>query len=129
MSVPVESWRWHGVAAHFICGYRCRFHLATEVGAWLVSTVGDLYDTDEGERRPLGCDADSFYETYVFHLGDAPKRCEEPGCDCGLPEPTEWCEVYGKRSATRGAATREHLAACAEYASTPSRRAPAAPRE
>lgn len=42
-----SSWEWYGHPAHFICGDKCRFHLATKVGKYLVSTVGELWP----ERR------------------------------------------------------------------------------
>src|SRR5919106_127620 len=35
--------KWFGHAAHFICGRWCRFHLATQVGDYLVSTVGEYW--------------------------------------------------------------------------------------
>ena len=37
---PQSEWKWFGVAAHFIGGISCEFHLATQVGSVLVSTVG-----------------------------------------------------------------------------------------
>lgn len=43
MSVPVsrEEWEWFGTAAHLIVGQDCRFHMATIIGPWLISTVGE----------------------------------------------------------------------------------------
>ena len=39
MTSPTD-WEWFGLSGHFIYAYRCRFHLCTKVGPWLVSTVG-----------------------------------------------------------------------------------------
>lgn len=36
-----EGWVWMPHAAHLSVGDRCRFRLATCVGAWVVSTVGE----------------------------------------------------------------------------------------
>lgn len=38
--IPHAEWRWFGDVGHFICGQWCRFHLCTQVGDYLVSTVG-----------------------------------------------------------------------------------------
>ena len=37
-----DKWIWMPHAGHFICGNRCRFHLNTYVGKYIVSTVGEL---------------------------------------------------------------------------------------
>ena len=36
-------WTWMPHSAHLIVGYDCDFHLATEVGGYLVSTVGEYF--------------------------------------------------------------------------------------
>lgn len=105
--VPRVKWKWYGHAAHLIVGLDCRFHLATEIGEYLVSTVGE-YLPDESVReilaksrgKPLegrgdarradwmrkhgyeeiGCDRK--YETMVFRVTG---HCESPDCQCGLP--------------------------------------------
>ena len=39
--------KWFGSPGHFICSFDCRFHLCTQVGDYLVSTVGELFfDSD-----------------------------------------------------------------------------------
>lgn len=55
----MSEWVWHGHAAHFIGGARCRFHLATTVagGRFIVSTVGDYYPDPKGERDQTAQDA------------------------------------------------------------------------
>ena len=37
-----QDWIWMPHAAHFIMANRCEFHLATYVGGYIVSTVGEL---------------------------------------------------------------------------------------
>lgn len=105
--------QWFGHAAHFIGGSHCRFHLATQVGNYLVSTVGELwwergsreigagardakwladnrhlkgYDFDAAYMKRFGYDTlglDRKYETMVFKAG---KPCRTETCGCGLPE-------------------------------------------
>jgi len=47
-----DKWVWMPHAAHFICGNDCRFHLATYVGGYVVSTVGE-YLPDSQVREIL----------------------------------------------------------------------------
>jgi hypothetical protein len=39
-----DKWIWMGHAGHFILGDRCKFHLNTYVGGFIVSTVGELWN-------------------------------------------------------------------------------------
>ena len=76
-----ESLKWYGNTGHFICSNRCRFHLCTEVGEYLVSTVGEFFvKPDDKEMTPVGSWIDDNYETKVFKWT---KRCS---CGCGHPE-------------------------------------------
>jgi len=107
-----HSLRWFGNAGHFICGHWCRFHLTTQVGPWLVSTVGEYWpervvreihaevhdagwlaenahlkgDTfDAAYMKRFGFEQIGYnrlYETMVFRAGEP---CNDPGCGCGLP--------------------------------------------
>lgn len=45
-----DRWVWMPHPAHFICAFDCRFHLATYVGKYIVSTVGELFP-DAGVRE------------------------------------------------------------------------------
>ena len=38
-----ENWIWMPHPAHFICSDRCKFVLATYVGKYIVSTVGEMW--------------------------------------------------------------------------------------
>ena len=123
--VDEREWRWFGNAAHFICGRWCRFHMATQVGPWLVSTVGEYVHprhsggseaTEEkwlekhwpGEN--IGCDRK--YETMVFRAGDP---CAADECRCGIPTiASEELAMYPANIA--GDATRNHMQACREWA-------------
>lgn len=130
------DWRWFGKAAHFIGGRDCRFHLATKVGPWLVSTVGE-YLPDAPVREIL---ADSrgialngmgdarraswmeqvgyeeigygrTYETMVFRAG------EPCGGDCGCGVPTiDGSKLDFRGYNNAGDATAGHLALCAKWA-------------
>jgi len=48
--VKKENWIWMPHPAHFIAGDKCRFKLATYVGKYIVSTVGELWP-DRDTRR------------------------------------------------------------------------------
>jgi len=50
--ISKDKWVWMPHAAHLIVGSRCRFHLATVVGPYLVSTVGE-YMPDSQVREIL----------------------------------------------------------------------------
>jgi hypothetical protein len=138
MSVPQGEWQWFGKPAHLIVGNDCRFHLATLVGEYMVSTVGE-YIPDEpvreilaesrglalegrGEyRRASWMQLNGFeeigygrtYETMVFRVTG--KVCEREDCGCGLPsiDPTE-LDSDGYNVA--GAAQAGHYAMCAKWA-------------
>lgn len=92
--VRESDWEWFGHSAHFICGRWCRFHMATKVGDYLVSTVGEYipphYSGSERAEaewltknypgQDIGCGRK--YETMVFRAGEP---CAAPKCMCGLP--------------------------------------------
>lgn len=89
--IPREDWRWFGLAAHLCVARHCLFHLATQVGDYVVSTVG-AYDPPEEVREihkeihgedplwhEIGCGRT--FETMVFRV--LPEGlCE---CGCGMP--------------------------------------------
>jgi hypothetical protein len=140
---PREDWKWFGHAAHFICSRWCQFHLSTQVGKWLVSTVGEYWperavreihaevhnpawlaknrylkgDTfDAAYMKEFGFeDIGSWgkYETMVFEIGGL---CKEPDCNCGLPRPSSWSELEGIRYETAGEATKGHYKYCEKWA-------------
>lgn len=104
----MSKWVWYGNAGHLCVSHMCRFHLCTEVGGYLVSTVGEYYrDQDDEEMTALGF-GKQFYETEVFKWEG---RC---GCGCGLPEiiPTALDQV---RYETPKEANEGHLSMCEKY--------------
>ena len=123
-SFPPSEWRWFGNAGHFICSRWCRFHLTTQVGKYLVSTVGEyvhprhgggsergesewLEKNWPGEEIGLG----RKYETMVFRAG---KPCARPGCGCGLPE-IDGKEVDFDGYNNAKDATDGHMALCVKW--------------
>lgn len=136
--VPREDWQWFGNAAHLNVGQDCRFHLATLVGPWLVSTVGE-YLPDSGVReimpqsrgitltgrgderraswmKQVGYEeigAGRKYETMVFRAGEP---CTAKGCNCGLPLAEDWSELDSDGYNDVGSATRGHMAMCERWA-------------
>jgi len=123
--IPKSKWLHFGFSAHFICGRWCRFHMATQVGPWLISTVGlyvPNYKTGGSERgesdwlmanpngEEIGCGR--FYETMVFHAG---KACDAPECGCGMPE-VDGSDIDFRGYLTPREATIGHRDMCAKWA-------------
>lgn len=108
MSIPESEWEWLGHAAHFICADRCRFHMATKVGGYLVSSVGDMYlEPDQKKPDNIGCERT--HETIVWTVGDRlPCGCYDVG------EEVDWGAYNDPQSATAG-----HMALCRKWADPP----------
>lgn len=123
--------------AHFICSRDCRFHLATRVGPWIVSTVGEfepcmsvqeiraeskgltLKGRGDARRadamRQLGYEEIGYqrtYETMVFP--SAPR--DDDGDTCCPWTAADFCEVECEGYNDAGAAYAGHLALCEKYA-------------
>lgn len=124
--VDKSKWEWFGFAGHFICGRWCRFHLTTKVGDYLVSTIGQFVhpvrsggrENTEAEwlsKNPNGeqIGHGRTYETMVFRIGG---KCQQEGCDCGLPTPSDWTDLDMDGYNDPGAATRGHMAMCEKWA-------------
>jgi hypothetical protein len=135
---PKDDWKWFGNAAHFICGHMCRFHMATQVGPWLVSTVGEMWPDSEVREiyansrgielvgrgdaraadymRKVGYEEIGYgrkFETMVFRAGSP---CSAAGCGCGLPSISG--EELGSESYNdAAAATAGHREMCDKWAS------------
>jgi hypothetical protein len=69
-----DKWVWMPHAGHFICGDRCRFHLSTYVGKYIVSTLGEMKSLwNDEEFEDIGCDRK--YETMVFKARKSKNKC------------------------------------------------------
>lgn len=133
--IAQSDWQWYGTVGHFICGRDCRFHLATKVGKYLVSTIGQFFPDsqvrkilaesrgitltqrgDAGDQEwldkvgwePIG--AWGTYETLVFEAGD--RICDSDICGCKCPIPTKWGELAGERYDNAADATAGHYKYC-----------------
>lgn len=112
--IDQSQWIWYGHAGHLCVADFCRFHLATQVGKFMISTVGDYHLPGNPQRQLLGAGENSFYETYVFRVvGES--KCSDPTCDCGVPK-IDFGEIEGIRCATAGQARKNHLRMCRKYA-------------
>jgi len=126
MSIPISEWKWFGSPAHFICAAWCRFHLCTQIGNYLISTVGEyvhpprhgmgseLKESEwlEGNWPGEDIGAGRKYETMVFKAGEPCKRLD---CNCGLPKITsDELDFLGYNQA--GEATKGHYQLCLKYA-------------
>lgn len=132
-----KNWKWFGAPGHFICSSDCRFHLCTQIGRYLISTVGEyfpdyqvreIYAESRGVKlegigderradymRKIGFETIGYnrlYETMVFLAG---KPCSRKGCDCQLPElassELDFAPYNDQKSATEG-----HMRLCQKYA-------------
>lgn len=102
----VTSEKWYGYAGHFIGGKNCAYHLATRINGYLISTVGDYYNS-EGIRTTIGAGEDAWFETYVFECSGEDKD--------GNPEWVNWSEIDGERYADSNAAEAGHYRYLAKY--------------
>lgn len=139
-----ENWKWFGHAGHLIVARHCQFHLTTQVGNYLISTVGEYWperssreinasiydpawhaahnhlrgdDYDAAYMKRFGFEnigANGKYETLVFKLGK--ETCKVKDFGCGLPRPFDWCEVDGRRYDLAGEATAGHYKFCRKWA-------------
>lgn len=107
--IPESEWLWDGHARHLIVSNSCRFHLATRVGDYIVSTVGEYvgpHPDGKGEYalfETIG--AGRLFETFVFHAhGD------------GFGEPDTYSEIDSLSANDHDAATENHMRLCHEYA-------------
>lgn len=108
--MPKENWKWYGNAGHFIGGHECSFHLCTEIGDVLISTVGEWRPRGEMEKAilELGGRRNSFYETMVFHFRSR--------CDCGCEKPTDlFSEMEVVRYKLAATATAGHMRLCKKW--------------
>lgn len=138
----VETWEWYGQHGHLIVGSDCRFHMATLVGPWWVSTLGqwlpdsgswDIYAKSAGVTlagrgdsrrnqflRDVGyveIGAGRTYETMVFRASG--ERCDAEGCDCGMPLVDAWGELDSDGYNDARSAREGHLAMCEKWSARP----------
>ena len=115
--IPESKWEWFGLPAHFLCANSCRFHMATKVGRYLISSVGFYIPscaTDEWCRtHPLGekIGCDRLFETFVFKAGP---RCEGK-CNCGVPQ-INGSEIDSLPANDPGTAQKNHMKLCKKWA-------------
>lgn len=137
MKIEIKDWKWFGDPGHFICARDCEFHLCTQVGEYLISTVGKYFPDSnvrdilaesrkvelEGigdDRRydymkKIGYEEIGFgrkFETMVFKFEGI---CKAKDCNCGLPViiPAELDSAAYNDS---GAANKGHFEMCIKWA-------------
>lgn len=112
--ISQSKWTWDGHAAHLIVGSKCQFHLATRVGDFIVSTVGEYRQSPVPGIRPDGTgDYAEFttigvgrlFETFVFRAsGD------------GFGEVDAWDEIDTEIANDHDTATANHMKMCRKWA-------------
>jgi len=104
-----KDWRWLPHPAHFICAERCQFVLATEVGGYLVSTVGEFVSNPikVGQFEEIGFNRR--YETMVYKSLKSENLCCEYEADISSGD----LDMNGYNSAK--AAYQGHIALCNKW--------------
>ena len=136
-----SNWKWFGLPGHFICGDKCRFHLCTQVGNYLVSTIGQLWPERKSREISAKIDdpkwfeenqhlkGDNFdyaymvkfgymdvgcnrkFETMVFKAGMV---CKVKDCNCDQPT-IDGSELDFKNYNNVGDATKGHMLLCNKW--------------
>ena len=112
-AIPESEWVWHGTPGHFICSPDCLFHMTTEIGGVLVSTVGEHHPhprKDKPESVGLG----RLYETMVFPITNRCALVECGACghpDCEYGEPLDFAGYNTRKGARLG-----HMEMCRKWA-------------
>ena len=108
--IEKQDWIWHALPGHYICADRCIFRLTTEIGNYLISTVGEMIAlTSKGEWEDI--DAGRKYETIVFKITS---RCKARNCRCLFPH-HDGQELDTKGYNLRREAQKGHLAMCEKW--------------
>ena len=101
-----SDWVWMPHAAHFCAASRCQYHLATWVGAYVVSTVGELPGEPGDPWQEIG--AHRTYETMVFRARPSGLVC----CPAEMASPQE-VDFMGYDNADD--ATQGHMHMCRKW--------------
>jgi hypothetical protein len=109
MSTPIQKWKWFGFPGHFIAAESCQFRMCTQVGKYLVSTVGAYRPKAGGLDQEIGCGRK--FETFVFKAGTP---CAVKDCGCGMPDGGS--EIDSLSANDAGEAQKNHMALCRKYA-------------
>lgn len=72
-----EEWKWFGMPLHFICSDDCRWHKATQIGEYIVSSVGDM-KSPLSPKRGYEIGHNRSYETMVFKVDGTKEGCACP---------------------------------------------------
>jgi hypothetical protein len=110
MKHPIETWKWFGMPAHFIGASYCRFHMATRVGPWMVSSVGYYQMPSSENPTEIGCGR--LYETMVFRAAEC--ACGGSACEGHMLESGEELDMIPANDAV--SASANHMAACLRWA-------------
>ena len=108
--IPESKWKWCGFAGHLIVGYACRFHLATRIGNYLVSTVGDYHPPHKKDEGAEEIGWGRKYETYVF------KTQTRKTQDCNICGETDSMEIDSLGYNDWKEAQRGHMRLCKKFA-------------
>jgi len=107
--IPQEKWKWFGHPGHYCCADRCLFHLCTQVGKYLISSVGEMPNSANTGLVDIGCNRK--YEAMVFKWKN---KCNDKKCGCDMPEIIP-SELEMLPSNNRDDAQKNHMKLCKKY--------------
>jgi hypothetical protein len=99
------TWIWFGYPQHLCVRQKCRFHLSTDVGEYIVSTIGSYFPDPDGEMEEVGLDR--FFETFVFP-NEGPNPC---GCCVSIGDEVDATGYNSEAEAQAG-----HMEMCRKWA-------------
>lgn len=109
-AVPPAKWIWLPHPGHLCVAFDCNFRMATVVGKYLVSTIGEYYPPPARDtKKPTEIGYGRLYETMVFEAGKDHSDC----CGFGQASGSELeMEPYNTALDARAG----HLAMCRKWA-------------
>lgn len=133
--IPKSEWEWYGSPAHLIVADKCRFHMATKIGEFIVSTVGECVPPESMMKNdllakgikppiPFGDDGEALYlDTFGFREVGSGRKYETMvfrvsvvvDCECRMPD-HNCSELYMDGYNSCGDAHKGHHRICEELA-------------
>ena len=107
-----SKWVWMPHAAHFICADRCLFRLATYVGGYIVSTIGEMRNIHNHDKiffEEIGFGRK--YESFVFF---AKKQKDKCGCQYVIDMDKD-CEIDSLPANDPETAYKNHIELCEKW--------------
>jgi hypothetical protein len=106
MTESQKNWKWFGHALHFIGSNDCRFRMGTQIGRYVISTVGEYLPGGNQQEEFSDIGYQRKYETMVFKVG----KILPCGCPKINPSEIDMMPYNNPKDAMRG-----HMAMCEKW--------------